>query len=69
MEEAPENLDKALERLSEVVDGKPSWVLAANKFFEFSVTGELKTTFFILMKLGKEAEFPNDVVLLRFLVL
>ena len=69
MEEDPEDLDKALERLSEVVDGKPSRVLAANKFFEFSVTGELKTTFFILMKLGKEAEFPNDVVLLRFLVL
>ena len=67
VEEDPEDLDKALERLSELVDGKPSRVLAAKKFFEFSVTGELKTTFFILKKLGKEAEFPNDVVLLRFL--
>ena len=63
------DLDKALKRLSELVDGKPSRVLAAQKFFECPVTGERKTTFFILKKLGKEAEFSNDVVLLRFLSL
>ena len=68
-ENTDDNLDKALKRLSELVDGKPSRVLAAQKFFECPVTGELKTTFFILKKLGKEAEFSNDVVLLRFLSL
>lgn len=67
VEEEPENLDAALERLSELIDGRPSRVLSAKKFFEFSVTGELKTTFFILKKLGKEAGLSNDVVLLRFL--
>ena len=67
VEEEQEDLDKALKRLSELIDGKPSRVLAAKKFFESSVTGELKTTFFILKKLGKEAELTNDVILLRFL--
>ena len=67
VEEEQEDLDKAVKRLSELIDGKPSRVLAAKKFFESSVTGELKTTFFILKKLGKEAELTNDVILLRFL--
>ena len=65
VEEEQEDLDKAVKRLSELIDGKPSRVLAAKKFFESSVTGELKTTF--LKKLRKEAELTNDVILLRFL--
>ena len=63
VEEEQEDLDKALKRLSELIDGKPSRVLAAKKFFESSVTGELKTTFFILKKLGKEAELTNGSIL------
>lgn len=65
-----DTLDKALAKISELIEGKPSPVETTRRFFDFNTADrskDLKSVFFSLRALGDAAAVTKDIVMLRFL--